>query len=669
MKSGSTLSDLKDLKNQTVVVQKGDFVGEYLNSLDLNIHLVEVSTVETALFAIKEGYYKYAGLAQLPGIYTMKKENITDITAQGYNLATSDCCMAVNKGDDALIVTLNSGLQVLKATGEYDKIYDQWLGVYDEVTFMTLVHKYRIAIVSILLLVLALIGISVLLNQLVKNKTRELQEATSIFHKNQIELETLITNMKTLEAELSGERNLFKTTLQSLGDGVISTDKEANVDLMNAVAEGLTGWKNIEAKGMPFATVFHIVNEYTGENCQNPVELVFETGEMSELANHTLLIKKNGDKISIEDSAAPIKDETGNIKGVVLVFRDFTDKKEKQEKIRNLSHHDQLTGLYNRHFFEEQLNLLDVEENLPFSLAMADVNGLKLTNDAFGHKAGDALLKKVASVLKQECRVADIVARVGGDEFIILLPKTPRREAERIVNRIIGSIEQEKQDNIIIFVSIGLETKETADQGINEVFTREEEHMYRKKIVESQSMRNQTIKVIMQTLLETNLRERIHSEKVSQLSRRIGEAMKLDSDTLKELETAGLMHDIGKIAISASVLNKTGKLTEIEYEEIMRHPEIGYHILKAVDVYTNLADYVLSHHERWDGKGYPRKLSGVDIPLTARIIAVADSFEAMTGDRTYRKTMTQNEAAEELKRCEGAQFDPAIVEAFFVQLY
>ena len=477
-----------------------------------------------------------------------------------------------------------------------------------------------------------------------------------------------ITNMKKLEAELFEERSLFKTTLHSLGDAVISTDKDGNVDLMNAVAEDLTGWKRSEAKGLPFETVFHIVNEITGEKCPNPVAQVFKTGQIIELANHTMLIKKNGGAIPIEDSAAPIIDESGAITGVVLVFRDFTDKKEKQEKIRYLSNHDQLTTLYNRHFFESQLAFLDLPDNLPFTIIMADVNGLKLTNDAFGHKAGDALLKKVATSFKKTCRPTDILARIGGDEFVLLLPKTAGGNAEKIVARITDIIEQEKQDNIVISVSFGWDTKVSDDESITEILTKAEEHMYRKKLVESQSMRNQTIRVIMQTLQETNHRERIHAEKVSQICRSIGESMHLDSNTLKELETAALMHDIGKIALNETVLNKSDPLTESEFDEIKRHPEIGYHILKSADAYTNLADYILSHHERWDGRGYPRELSGTDIPLIGRIIAVADAYEAMTGDRPYRTSMTPAEALKEITHCAGTQFDPDIVGAFLKSL-
>ena len=213
-------------------------------------------------------------------------------------------------------------------------------------------------------------------------------------------------------------------------------------------------------------------------------------------------------------------------------------------------------------------------------------------------------------------------------------------------------------------MSIGWETKINSLEEIKEVYSKAEDYMYRKKITESQSMRNQTIKVIMHTLHEANSREKIHSERVSKLCRTIGETMKMEEEVLKELEITGLMHDIGKIAINNNILNKPGKLTEAEYEEIKRHPEISYHILKSADVYTRLADYVLSHHERWDGKGYPRGLSGEEIPFVARIITVADAYEAMTANRPYKEALSHESAMEELKRCAGTQFDPAIVAAF-----
>lgn len=473
-----------------------------------------------------------------------------------------------------------------------------------------------------------------------------------------------ITKTKELERIINEERNLFKTTLHSIGDGVISTDIKGKVNIMNDVAEKLTGWTNVEAKEQPFQNVFNIINEFTRNSCKNPVDEVLETGKIIELENHTLLIKKNKEEVYIEDSAAPIMDENGKINGAVLVFRDCTEKKLKQREIEHLSYHDYLTGLYNRRFFEEELKRMNTERNLPLTIMMVDVNGLKLTNDAFGHKTGDLLLKSLAEVLESECRKDDIVSRIGGDEFVVLLPKTNNDETELIASRIYKAVSNKKINNIILSVSIGWSVKTESEEETEKVLSMAEDYMYRKKINESQSMRNQTVKIIMQTLNECNIREQIHSERVSKISRKIGEAMNLGNEELKNLETAGLMHDIGKIAIDRNILNKSGKLSEAEYEEVKRHPEIGYHILKSVDLYTKIAEYVLLHHERWDGNGYPRGISGKEIPLVARIIAVADSYEAMTAERPYQKTKSNKEALLEIERCAGTQFDPEVVKAF-----
>ncbi|SHH43920.1 PAS domain S-box protein [Clostridium grantii] len=474
-----------------------------------------------------------------------------------------------------------------------------------------------------------------------------------------------ITSIKKLEEQLKKEKSLFQTTLHSLGDGVIATDKYGKIHIMNTVAEELTGWVYKEAKGLDAKEIFNIIDEHTKEKCENYVNQVLQTGNMVELENDIVLIKKNGEELSIEESIAPIKDKNNNINGAVIVFRDFTDKKEKQEKISYLSYHDQLTDLYNRRFFEEELVRLDTDRNLPFTIAMIDVNGLKLTNDAFGHLVGDELLRKVSDALKRECRSDDIIARIGGDEFIILFPKTNHEETQIIIKRIYKAISEEYFENGVISVSIGWDTKTSKEQEMKDIFIKAEEHMYSKKLTESQSMRNKTIKVIFDALYEKNGREKVHSEKVSLISKKIAEVMKLDDENIKEAETAGLMHDIGKISIDEEVLNKPKKLTEEEFQEVKKHPKNSYQILKSVDKYSSLAEYVLSHHERWDGTGYPRKLKNDEIPLIARIITLADAYESMTSCKPYNRRLTKKEAIEEIRKYSGTQFDPSVVEAFF----
>ncbi|NTW04909.1 MAG: PAS domain S-box protein [Peptococcaceae bacterium] len=473
-----------------------------------------------------------------------------------------------------------------------------------------------------------------------------------------------ITQRKSMESWIFSEKERLKTTLLSIGDGVISVDRQGNIVLINEVAEQLTGWSQEDAFGRPLEEVFNIVNELSRKKCDNPVKQVMERGEIIELANHTILISKDGIERPIEDSAAPIKDECGHISGVVLVFRDFTEKKERQEKIEFLSFHDQLTGLYNRRFFEEELKRLDTVRNLPISLILIDVNGLKLVNDAFGHKFGDELLVRVSQLIAKECREDEIIARIGGDEFILLLSKTDFSQAKEIGKRINDQINIEKIGSVNLSISYGCGTKSTDFEDVSDVFKRAEDKMYQHKLSEKSSIRYETIKVIIKSLYEKNAREQRHSIRVSQICSDIGRAMGLDQDHVSELSTAGLLHDIGKIAIEDKILNKLGSLKECEWKEVKRHPQVGYSILSSLNEYAPLAEYVLAHHERLDGSGYPKGLKREDIPWEARIITIADAYDAMTGEKTYGKSLSVDEAIGELKRNAGTQFDEEIAKIF-----
>lgn len=335
-----------------------------------------------------------------------------------------------------------------------------------------------------------------------------------------------------------------------------------------------------------------------------------------------------------------------------------------EKKIEVLSYHDQLTGLYNRRFFEEETERLDTKRNLPLTVIIADVNGLKLTNDAFGHFLGDKLLKKAADVFCTECRADDIIARIGGDEFSILLPKTDSREALRIIRRIQSAILEDTTENIILSISFGYSTKYEPEEAMIEVIKKAEDHMYNNKLSESLKIRSRTLEIIKKKLYGKNEREQKHSERVGKLCREIGKAMSMNPIQLKELETAGMLHDIGKIAVEDRILNKEEELDQSEMLKIRRHAEIGYHILSSVGELAQVAHYVLAHQERWDGTGYPKQLKGHGIPVQSRIIAIADAYDAMTTPSPFRKPISEEEAAQELKNNAGRQFDPEIVKVF-----
>jgi len=453
-------------------------------------------------------------------------------------------------------------------------------------------------------------------------------------------------------------------TLLSVGDGIITIGIDNTVELINPVAEQLTGWSQYEATGKSSEEIFNIVNEYTKEKVNSPIKQALNTGKIVQLANHTLLISRDGRESAIEDTAAPIIDNNGNTIGCVLVFRDFSDKKAKQREVEYLSYHDQLTGLYNRRYFEEELTRLDTKRNLPLSIIYGDVNGLKIINDAFGHSQGDQLIQMVAETLKAVCRADDIIARVGGDEFIILLPKTDSKELEELIVRIREQTNRITIKNIETSVSFGWDTKNDETRTASDLVKKAEEFMYQKKILSSGSKRNGIIISILNTLLIKFPREEAHSRRVSGLCEAIGRAYHLNVDEVNELRILGQLHDIGKITIDESILNNENVLSNSEWTQIKQHPEIGYRLLGATSEFYAIADAVLAHHERWDGTGYPNGLKGEYINWKARALAIADAYGAMVSERPYKASLSKEEAIAEIKKNAGAQFDPDIARIF-----
>nr|WP_282433215.1 HD domain-containing phosphohydrolase [Dehalobacter sp. UNSWDHB] len=363
-----------------------------------------------------------------------------------------------------------------------------------------------------------------------------------------------------------------------------------------------------------------------------------------------------------------MRDEQEQICGVTGIMRDITERKQKEEEIFRLAYYDHLTGLYNRRFYEEELQRMDVKRNLPFTVVMGDVNGLKLINDSFGHHVGDELLKKVAEMIKKSCRADDIIARFGGDEFGILLPHTSAPEADGIIERIQVLSLNEKINGLDISISFGHETKEKNTENINDIIKKAEDNMYRNKLFESTSMRSKTIDFIMNALYEKNNREMLHSKRVSKLCKEIALLLKLGKEAVEQVALAGLVHDIGKIGIDEKILNSPDKLNDDEWNEMKKHSEIGYRILSSANEFSDIARFVLEHQEKWDGSGYPKGLVGKEISFEARIISIADAYDAMTGERTYGKVFTRQEALEEIERCACIHFDPDIVDIFVTKM-
>ncbi|MDD2481980.1 MAG: diguanylate cyclase [Lutispora sp.] len=464
------------------------------------------------------------------------------------------------------------------------------------------------------------------------------------------------------ECQLIASENTFRTLFEGSSDAILIMEEGRFTDCNTATVE-LLGYGSKES------IIGKAFWEISPEN-QPDGRLSQDIGlEYLEIADKKGKLKFEWWHNKIDGSSFPVEVMATSIalndkKVLHILWRDISERKSLEQKLEHLSYRDQLTNLYNRRFYEIEMERLDVQRNLPLTIVMADLNGLKLINDSFGHATGDELLKKFAEVLRQGCRADDIIARIGGDEFIILLPKTNGIETEKIVKRIKALTKKEKVGSINISVSFGWETKNFVEERVQDIFKKAEDYMYKKKLFEGPSMRGKTIQAIINTLHEKNKREEQHSHRVSQLCKNIGKALGLSEGEIEELKTVGLLHDIGKIAIDENILNKPGKLTEKEWLEIKRHPEVGYRILSTVNDMAEMGEYVLAHHERWDGKGYPKGLNNKEISLQSRIITIADAYDAMTSERSYRSAISKEAAIDELKKNMGHQFDPYITKVF-----
>lgn len=360
----------------------------------------------------------------------------------------------------------------------------------------------------------------------------------------------------------------------------------------------------------------------------------------------------------------PVQETCNCVTLIGIQSIEITDRKKAEEQLIHLTFHDTVTGLYNRTFFEEEIHRLSSDRQIPISLIMIDVNGLKVVNDALGHQKGDELLQEVATILLQSCRAEDIIARWGGDEFVVLLPQTTGTAAQEICERIRKACSASNQGIIQPSVALGYATKTQSEQTIQQVLKQAEDAMYRNKMLSAKSSRSDLVASLQQTLQEKSHETKEHAHRLQNVSVALGEALGMSGSDLDKLSLSALLHDIGKVAIPGNILDKPESLDAAEWELMKQHPEMGYRIAAASPELATFAEYILTHHERWDGSGYPKGLKGGEIPFLSRILAVVDAYDAMTHDRPYRKGMPSSEVLEEIKVCMGFQFDPKIVKVF-----
>ncbi|WP_346355628.1 HD domain-containing phosphohydrolase [Azotosporobacter soli] len=456
------------------------------------------------------------------------------------------------------------------------------------------------------------------------------------------------------EAALRLAKEESQAILQAMPDPILLLDKEKTIV---AIFDPRAQLRLMDKAALGRSVLTCLPKEAANRFLQH-VEEAAQSGTVQQFEDR---LQIDGETIYYDVRVAVVSSER-----MLAVVRNVTQRREMERQLRRLSMQDSLTGLYNRTVFESEMKAISIGSKGPAALMICDVDGLKLVNDSLGHATGDQLLRSVATIFKQSFEPHEIVARIGGDEIAVLLPFNTERSVENACTRIQRQLQDYNQKNpmLPISLSIGFAVSETAPPDMDALFREADHNMYREKLHRKQSTRSAIVQAMMKALEARDFITEGHGERLQEIMLEFAAALGLSSQQLADIRLFAQFHDIGKVGIPDHILFKPGGLTEAEWTVMRQHAEIGHRIAQSAADLDPIADWILKHHEWWNGQGYPFGLSGEKIPLPCRMLGIVDAYDAMTNDRPYRKALTSEQAVAELRRHAGTQFDPALVEPF-----
>ncbi|MCE5287123.1 MAG: diguanylate cyclase [Pelosinus sp.] len=448
---------------------------------------------------------------------------------------------------------------------------------------------------------------------------------------------------------------LVNSVVQSVGFGVFIIDADTHqIVYANPMALKLSKYKQRDIFG-------HVCHKIV---CPTEVGKCPITDFGKKVDNsERVLIRADGTALPIIKTVVPMR--LAERCYLIESFVDYSERKDLADKLTFISFHDTLTGLLNREAFERYITKLADCQDTSIGIIMCDADGLKTVNDTIGHDAGDYMLKKIASLLSAAAN-KEMVARIGGDEFVVIINNSNQVKIKTILDKMQTLLaEHNGSSNIEISLSMGYAynlTGENAD--IHQLIKTADKNMYKEKLLHRHSAKSAIVSTLSNVLAERDQVTGGHADRIIGMAAVMGQKLLLQAGKIANLKLLAQFHDIGKIAVPDAVLGKPGALTDEEREVMRKHCQIGFRIANSANVFSEINELILLHHEWWNGEGYPLGLKGEAIPLECRIVSIVDAYDAMTSDRPYRKAMPRAAAIKELRDGAGSQFDPVLVDIF-----
>lgn len=488
-----------------------------------------------------------------------------------------------------------------------------------------------------------------------KKELSFLQEEVKLVEAVAEQLNTLI-NFKRIQTDF----RLTRHSIEQTAIAVIRLTSTGQIDYCNEKAADLFGSTPEQLKEKK---IFDVTENFSRDNFQQRWQALKENKTLEYEAAYEFGSNSEIDVEIIGDYQTFAGEEYA-----FILIKDITERKVKERRLEYLANHDKLTGLYNRNYIENRMNSFEPNSTLA-SIIMVDINGLKRVNDACGHDVGDQILQQTADEISRIVDDEGLAARWAGDDFMVMLPEAGKKKAQKTYHKL-KEIDIDcktsgcELENGCSTISLGIATQKDREENLHETFKRAEKNLYSNKLIYSQSFRSNLLKSLLNTLVAKSHETKEHTLRMADLADQLAQKIDLNYEQRKNLSLVAMLHDIGKTSISEDILKKPDKLNEQEWEEIKKHPAYGYNIASATGEISHVAEDILSHHEKWDGSGYPRGLEGEEIPLLARIISIVDAYDVMTHSRPYKEPYSVEYALKELKDEAGSQFDPGLVEEF-----